>query len=194
MDDLVCILDALALVSNKGRVWWRDGREEGERCVCWEGSHSRPACSPSAPLRPHSPAAVSRCLPSSEMDKWRVSEFPLIYLAGSTFWTFALVGPGNTGTSGCVIKPTSSPVSSLLNHPPGCGGHGFLVGWKSPPSPNSDMETDHPDDRTPSPYSDKDSGPLWVETPLVRSRHISDRLGLDAYLKMEVKQRSSSFR
>lgn len=62
------------------------------------------------------------------------------------------------------------------------------------PSPNSDMETDHPDDRTPGPYSDKDSGPLWVETPLVRSRHISDRLGLDAYLKMEVKQRSSSFR
>ena len=62
------------------------------------------------------------------------------------------------------------------------------------PNPNSDMETDDPDDHTSSPHSDEDSGPLWVETPLVRSRHISDRLGLDAYLKMEVKQRSSSFR
>jgi hypothetical protein len=62
------------------------------------------------------------------------------------------------------------------------------------PSPNSDMETDDADDRTPSPYSDDDSGPLWVETPLVRSRHLSGRLGFNAYLKMEVKQRSSSLR
>lgn len=61
------------------------------------------------------------------------------------------------------------------------------------PSPGSDMDTDSyddPDDRTPSPYSDDDSGPLWVETPLVHSRPISARLGLGVYLKMEVKQRS----
>lgn len=60
------------------------------------------------------------------------------------------------------------------------------------PSPNSDMDTDYSDDRTPSPYSDDDSGPLWVETPLVKSRQISARLGLDVYLKMEVAQRCSS--
>ena len=63
------------------------------------------------------------------------------------------------------------------------------------PSPSSDMDTDSfddSDDRTPSPYSDDDSGPLWVETPLVHSRHISSRLGLNVYLKMEVTRWSSS--
>ena len=53
------------------------------------------------------------------------------------------------------------------------------------------METDYSDDRTPSPYSDDDSKPLWVDTPLVYSRPISDRLGFNVYLKMEVKQQSS---
>jgi len=54
------------------------------------------------------------------------------------------------------------------------------------------MDTDDLDDRDPSPYSDDDSGPLWVKTPLIRSPHISARLGLDAYLEMEVMQRSAS--
>ena len=53
------------------------------------------------------------------------------------------------------------------------------------------MDTDDSDDRDPSPYSDDDSGPLWVKTPLIRSTHISARLGLNAYLKMEVMQRST---
>ena len=60
------------------------------------------------------------------------------------------------------------------------------------PSPRSDMDTDDSDDRDPSPYSDDDSGPLWVKTPLIRSPHISARLGLNAYLKMEVIQWSTS--
>ena len=46
----------------------------------------------------------------------------------------------------------------------------------------------------PSLYFDDDSGPLWVETPLVHSRHLSERLGFNVYLKMEVKQRCSSSR
>jgi len=59
------------------------------------------------------------------------------------------------------------------------------------PSPGSVMDTDDSDDRDPSPYSDDDSGPLWVKTPLIHSPHISARLGLNAYLKMEVIQQSS---
>ena len=46
--------------------------------------------------------------------------------------------------------------------------------------------------RIPNLFSDEGSGPPWVETPLIHSRHISDRLGLDVYLKMEVKHRNSS--
>ena len=64
------------------------------------------------------------------------------------------------------------------------------------PSPRSDvgMDTDSYDDRdgrTPSPCSNDDSGPPWVETPLVHSRQISARLGLNVYLKMEVMRWSS---
>ena len=58
-------------------------------------------------------------------------------------------------------------------------------------SQGSDMDTDSLNDsdsldRDPSPYSDDESGPLWVETPLIRSPHISARLGLNVYLKLEV--------
>ena len=55
-----------------------------------------------------------------------------------------------------------------------------------------DTDADDSDDRDPSPYSDDDSGPLWVKTPLIRSPHTSARLGLNAYLKMEVMQWTTS--
>lgn len=65
------------------------------------------------------------------------------------------------------------------------------------PSPRSDIDmdggsADDSDDRTPSPYSDEDSGPPWVDTPLIHSRPISKRLGLNTYLKMEARQQNYS--
>lgn len=63
-------------------------------------------------------------------------------------------------------------------------------------SPRFDVDMDDgsaedSDDRAPSPYSDEDSPP-WVDTPLIHSRQISKRLGLDVYLKMEARQQISS--
>jgi len=61
-DDLVCILGALAQVSNEGRVWRREGREEGEGvgvCCKLAGriSHFGLLTLPLGTTPPHFPAA-----------------------------------------------------------------------------------------------------------------------------------------
>ncbi|KAF9232147.1 tryptophan synthase beta subunit-like PLP-dependent enzyme [Melanogaster broomeanus] len=43
-------------------------------------------------------------------------------------------------------------------------------------------------------FEDVPSGSIWIETPLIYSSHISDRLGCSAYLKLENLQPSQSFK
>lgn len=148
--------------------------------------------------RRHSTPPPPRCLGVCRVLKWtnlQVPGFPLFFLGEQSSVQSLSHGSrllANTGTPGYVIKRSRS----AFNHPPShIGSTGAIMAFWSAgnrtPSPGSDMETDYSDDRTPSPYSDDDSKPLWVDTPLVHSRPISDRLGFNVYLKMEVKQQSS---
>ena len=103
----------------------------------------------------------------------------------------------NTGTLGRVKKRVRL---SVLLHPSHIDStQDDMAPWSAEdhtPSPNYDMGSvmydDDSDDHDPSPYSIDESGPLWKETSLIHSRHISDGRGSNVYLEMKVKQRRSS--
>ena len=199
-DDLVCILDTLARVSGGTRAMARTEEGRGKGGFGWltEGSPSRLARLPLG-ATPSLRCRCRDCLGVCRVLKWTnrnlLDFLPLFSNFGFSnrrwsgfpdfrtrlFRVLVEVGPLRKVIKrrGCRVSLPATMTSWLVDRTP---------------SPRSDMDTDadDSDDRDPSPYSDDDSGPLWVKTPLIRSPHTSARLGLNAYLKMEVMQWTTS--